>query len=171
MVQNIPVEQPTFSIKTESAEQTGHVGSILGRLLLPGDFIALTGPLGAGKTCFARGILKGAGVPGHPASPSFTIVFEYEGRIPLYHMDMYRLHDPSELLQIGYDEYFYGDGACIVEWAEQVLPYLPEERLDVDIRYAGEHGRFLTFLAFGARHARILEQLEKEVEQYLGSRD
>jgi len=138
---------------------------------LPGDFIALTGPLGAGKTCFARGVLKGAGVPGYPASPSFTIVFEYEGRIPVYHMDVYRLHDPSELLHIGYDEYFYGDGACIVEWADQVLPCLPKDRLCVDIRYAGEHGRILTFLAFGARHARILKLLGKEVEEYFSSGD
>lgn len=113
----------------------------LGERLQAGDVLTLEGDLGAGKTTFSKGLGQGLGVKRTINSPTFTIVKEYEGRIPLYHIDAYRLEDSEE--DIGFEEYFQGDGVTVVEWAQFIQEYLPERRLDLTITYLDESGRFI----------------------------
>ena len=106
-------------LRSASPEVTLALGERLGRLLQPGDVVLLSGALGAGKTALTQGIARGLGVAGPVSSPTFTILKEHEGRIPLYHFDLYRIEDPDELEALGFDDYFYGDGVSVVEWAER----------------------------------------------------
>ena len=118
---------------SNSAEETEALGAELAVRLRPGDVVAYTGDLGAGKTAFTRGIARGLGIPEGVTSPTFTIVNEYEGgRLPLFHFDLYRLGDPEELFDIGWG------GVCAVEWSENVADALEDEPIRVDIR-RGEH--------------------------------
>ena len=146
---------------TESAAKTVECGEILGRLLEPGDFIAMTGDLGSGKTQFARGVALGLGVAAATAvtSPTFTILNEYSGRIPFYHFDLYRLHGDDDVIELGFDEYFHGRGVCLVEWAERLRVELPEERLILSMSADGETSRRLVLEARGGRYERLLDQL------------
>jgi tRNA threonylcarbamoyladenosine biosynthesis protein TsaE len=105
--------------KTGGAEETQKVGMELGARLVPGTVVGLIGALGSGKTCLAQGICRGLGVEEYVTSPSFVLIHEYEGRLPVYHFDLYRLRDAEALFDLGYEEYFYGDGVCLVEWAER----------------------------------------------------
>jgi tRNA threonylcarbamoyladenosine biosynthesis protein TsaE len=131
-------------IITNNAEETELIGERLASLLEAGDVLTLEGDLGAGKTTFTKGIAKGLGVSRTVNSPTFTIVKEYEGRLPLYHMDVYRLEDSDE--DIGFDEYFNGGGVSVVEWAQFIEDYLPINRLDIRIKYNGD-SRILEFLS------------------------
>ncbi len=146
---------------TSSPEETAGVGQKLGGLLLAGDVICLNGELGAGKTKFAQGVARGLGVESPVKSPSFTLIHEYRGRLPFYHMDVYRLNDPLELEDLGYEEYFYGDGVTLLEWADQVRGLLPDERLDIyiDRRPEGEDCRELKVKPKGERYRRLVEEL------------
>jgi tRNA threonylcarbamoyladenosine biosynthesis protein TsaE len=149
------------SIVTKSGAETIELGARLGRLLAPGDFIALVGELGAGKTQFAKGIAAGLEVdPGTPVtSPTYTILNIYQGRLPLYHFDLYRLHGAEEVADLGFEEYFYGKGACVVEWAERLGEELPEQVLTVSLSHAGVDERRVTFAATGPRPAQLLQEL------------
>lgn len=106
-------------LRSASLTQTHRLGQALGKLLLAGDTILLEGALGAGKTALTQGIGKGLGVAGVINSPTFTILKEYVGRLPLYHFDLYRIEDPDEVYALGFEDYFGGDGVCVVEWAER----------------------------------------------------
>ena len=109
-----------FSLRSRSIDETLRLGSLLGELLLPGDIILLQGDLGTGKTAFTQGIGRGLGVSTTINSPTFTILKEYHAaRLPLYHFDLYRIDEPEELMTLGFDDYFSGDGVCVVEWAER----------------------------------------------------
>ena len=111
-----------------SAEYTTKIGEELAKNAKSGDVFCLKGDLGAGKTVFARGFAKGLGVSGEITSPTFSILNEYnEGRLYLYHFDLYRLKDPNELFGIGYEEYFYGDGVTLVEWPEHAKDLMPQD--------------------------------------------
>ncbi|MGI5933518.1 MAG: tRNA (adenosine(37)-N6)-threonylcarbamoyltransferase complex ATPase subunit type 1 TsaE [Lawsonibacter sp.] len=124
---------------SNSVEETEALGAQLAARLRPGDVVAYTGDLGAGKTAFTRGIARGLGIPERVTSPTFTIVNEYEGgRLPLFHFDMYRLGDPEELFDIGWEDYLARGGVCAVEWSENVAAALEDEPIRVDIR-RGEH--------------------------------
>lgn len=116
-----------MKFESNSPEETFRLGEKLGKEAKAGDVLCLDGDLGVGKTVFTQGFAKGLGVTDYVNSPTFTIVKEYEGRLPLYHFDMYRLGDESELLEIGYEEYFFGQGVCIIEWPERVPDLLPSE--------------------------------------------
>ncbi|MFG6117572.1 tRNA (adenosine(37)-N6)-threonylcarbamoyltransferase complex ATPase subunit type 1 TsaE [Halobacillus sp. MO56] len=131
----------SFKITSTSAQQTMELARKLGERLQAGDVLTLEGDLGAGKTTFSKGLGQGLGVKRTINSPTFTIVKEYEGRIPLYHIDAYRLEDSEE--DIGFEEYFQGDGVTVVEWAQFIQEYLPERRLDLTITYLDESGRFI----------------------------
>lgn len=121
-------------IETHSAEETAMAGEDFGRKAKAGEIYCLDGDLGVGKTVFTQGFAKGLGITEQVNSPTFTILQIYEtGRLPLYHFDVYRLGDPSELEGIGYEEYFYGDGVCLVEWGSQVEELLPPETRYVKI--------------------------------------
>ncbi len=120
---------------THSAEQTEHLGSLLALQLKPGDVIAYTGDLGAGKTAFTRGLARGLGIDGAVTSPTYTIVNEYlSGRMPLFHFDMYRLGSSDELFDIGWEDYLVRGGVCAVEWSENVDDVLDEDTIRIDIR-------------------------------------
>lgn len=124
---------------SNSVEETEALGMELAARLRPGDIVAYTGDLGAGKTAFTRGIARGLGIPEGVTSPTFTIVNEYEGgRLPLFHFDMYRLGDSEELFDIGWEDYLARGGVCAVEWSENVANALEDEPIRVDIR-RGEH--------------------------------
>jgi len=122
---------------TESVEETSKIGEQLGRLLNVGNIICLSGDLGAGKTAFTKGIAKGLGVEDYVTSPTYTIINEYQGRLPLYHFDVYRLNDVEEMYELGYEEYFFGDGVVVLEWADIVRDIIPRDRLWITILNTG----------------------------------
>ena len=120
---------------SNSVEETEALGAELAGRLEPGDVVAFTGDLGAGKTAFVRGLARGLGIPDRVTSPTFTIVNEYEGgRLPLFHFDMYRLGSSDELFDIGWEDYLARGGVCAVEWSENVDDALDEDAIRVDIR-------------------------------------
>ena len=130
-----------MTIITNSETETIREGEKLGRTLMPGAIIALFGELGAGKTAFTRGLAAGLGVSSSISSPTFTIVNEYPGKIPLFHFDMYRLESENELFDIGWDEYLERGGVCAVEWSEKVPHAFPPETITVKIKNPGNNTR------------------------------
>nr|WP_069997272.1 tRNA (adenosine(37)-N6)-threonylcarbamoyltransferase complex ATPase subunit type 1 TsaE [Cellulosilyticum sp. I15G10I2] len=112
--------------ETLSEEQTLEQGYQLGKQARAGEVYCLIGDLGVGKTVFSKGFAKGLGIEEHITSPTFTIIQEYEGNMPLYHFDMYRIEDIDELEMIGYEDYFFGQGVCLVEWANNVKEVIPK---------------------------------------------
>ena len=145
---------------SESEAQTEQLGRLLGQTLQPGSVVGLVGELGAGKTCLARGVARGLDVPPdlHVASPTFTLVNEYAGRLPLYHVDLYRLGDPDELLEIGLDEYYRGEGACLVEWFDQFPDEVPPEHLLIIMEVTGDEHRRLHLEPHGETHLALAER-------------
>lgn len=127
-------------IRTYAAQETCSAGKRLGGILQQGDVVCLSGDLGTGKTAFTQGLAEGLGITGYITSPTFTLVNEYRGRLPLYHFDVYRIADPEEMLEIGFEEYLYGDGVVVVEWAELVQEVLPSRRVWVTLRKDLETG-------------------------------
>ncbi|MCR5127031.1 MAG: tRNA (adenosine(37)-N6)-threonylcarbamoyltransferase complex ATPase subunit type 1 TsaE [Lachnospiraceae bacterium] len=128
-------------IETNSAEETFALGKKLGEAAVAGAVFTLNGDLGVGKTVFAQGFAEGLGITGTVNSPTFTILQVYEeGRLPLYHFDVYRIEDPEEMYEVGFDDYLYGQGVCLIEWAEMVAEMLPEDYTAVTIAKAPEKG-------------------------------
>jgi len=147
-------------IVSDSVKQTTLIGRALGLLLEPGDVIALIGDLGAGKTCLTRGVALGMGAnPDFVTSPTFVLINEYQGFIPLYHFDAYRLRGADDMYALGSDEYFSGNGACLVEWADRVEEALPDEHLRITIEIAGPAARRIRIEARGPRYCRLLDEL------------
>ena len=121
-------------IETENPEETIALGQKIGRAATPGQVYTLTGDLGVGKTVFTQGVASGLGITEPVNSPTFTIVQVYEeGRLPFYHFDVYRIGDIEEMEEIGYDDYFFGEGICLIEWAELIKEILPENRISITI--------------------------------------
>lgn len=118
---------------SNSAEETFRLGEKTGREARPGDIYCLDGDLGVGKTVFTQGLARGLSVEDYVNSPTFNIVKEYEGRLPLYHFDLYRIGDPSEMEEIGYEDYFYGHGVTVIEWPERAEELIPEEAVRIRI--------------------------------------
>ncbi len=128
-------------IETFSREETAALGRQLGEQAEAGGVYCLIGDLGTGKTVFTQGFAAGLGVEGPVNSPTFTIVQEYMGsRMPLYHFDVYRLEEPEEMDEIGFDEYLFGEGVCLIEWAERIREILPERRTEIRIEKDPEKG-------------------------------
>ena len=124
----------SFHIIVSKEEDTIKVGEILGGLLEPRSIVALKGELGAGKTVLVKGIARGLKAEEEPNSPTFVIMNAYEGRIPLYHFDLYRISGIDELEGIGYEDYFFDSGVCVIEWADRVEEILPEEAIKIEIK-------------------------------------
>jgi len=124
---------------SHSVTETEAIGEALAKTLKGGDVVAYYGDLGAGKTAFTRGLARGLGCTGRVSSPTFTIVNEHEGRLPLFHFDMYRLSDEEELFDIGWEDYLCRGGICAVEWSERVSGALPEDAITVTIERHNEH--------------------------------
>lgn len=126
-------------IHIKNENETRQFGEELARSLKPGDVIALIGDLGTGKTTLTKYIARELGIMQAITSPTFTIICEYKsGRLPLYHFDVYRLNSPDEMLELGYEEYFFGDGVCIVEWADKIEELLPDDAKTIRITFPGQ---------------------------------
>jgi tRNA threonylcarbamoyladenosine biosynthesis protein TsaE len=150
--QNLPYE-----LTTRSAAETQEIGARLAQFLQPGYIVLLEGNLGAGKTTFTKGLARGLGIDGYVNSPTFTLVNEYAGRLPLYHMDCYRLENGQEAIAFGIEEYLYGDGVCVIEWYERIADILPAEWLKIRLAHVTEDERQLSFEANGTRFSELLE--------------
>ena len=129
---------------SQSPEETISFGEKIGSCLKPGDILALQGTLAAGKTTITKGIARGLGVSETVTSPTFTLISEYTGTVPLYHMDMYRLGSIQEFNDLGTEELLYGSGVCIIEWSERILSELPESTIQISIDIIGEEKRTIT---------------------------
>lgn len=128
-------------IETTTREETLAFGVKIGKQALPGMVICVDGDLGAGKTVLAQGIAKGLGVTEPVVSPTFTIIQEYwDGRLPFYHFDAYRIEEPEEMYEVGFEDYFYGGGVCMIEWAELIRELLPEEYVHITIEKQMDKG-------------------------------
>ena len=149
-----------MNINLNNLEETREFGEKLAKLLKAGDVICLNGDLGAGKTTLSKSIGQSLGVKEYITSPTFTLINEYEGRIPLYHFDVYRLNSYEELEDLGAEEYFYGNGVCLIEWAENIIDDLPQERLEVWITRGDlDSQRKVILKPFGHRYKTLVEEL------------
>lgn len=148
-------------IESRSAEETLRTGAELGRRLQPGDALLLTGDLGAGKTTLTQGVAQGLDVAERPRSPTFVMATEYRGRLPLYHLDLYRVEDLGELGDLGLDEYLNGDGVTVVEWADRAPPAFPERGVWIAMGVSGEDTRDITITCGDLRNAALAEWLEQ----------
>ncbi len=144
--------------QTKSASETIRLGRNLGSLLLPGDIVALVGELGSGKTQFIKGLAAGVGVrkPTYISSPSFTLINEHLGKVPFYHIDLFRLKSEKEAEELGLEEYFQGEGITAIEWADKIPSLLPQEILWISIRYTGEHTRSFEIIGKGKRYEQLI---------------
>ncbi len=147
----------TYTWTFHGTVETQQFAEHLAAYLRAGDVIALEGTLGAGKTTFTQGLARGLGVKGVVNSPTFTIIKEYAGRLPLYHMDVYRIE--ADVADLGLDEYFYGEGVCVVEWASLIEPALPDERLTVTLAADGGDVRTCRLAPKGKRYEELCEEL------------
>jgi len=132
---------PPAEIVSASAEATEAAGERLGRTLRPGAVVALTGELGAGKTCFVQGLVRGLGAAVRATSPTFVLVNEYKGRVPVHHVDAYRTDSMTELMDLGLLEMFGGEGVTLIEWADKLTPLLPPDTIHVHIAGVGDEPR------------------------------
>lgn len=153
-----------LEIVSHSPEQTQAIGRVIGEHAAPGDIFLLVGGLGAGKTCLTQGIVWGLGAEEYARSPTFVLVSHYQGRLPLYHMDLYRLDTAAEVADLGLDEYLLGNGVCVVEWAEKAASLFPERHLLVRIEYLDETSRRLTLSAADERYAEVLDALKANAD-------
>lgn len=157
---SLDIDMSHLELTSHSPEQTQELGAQLGRLALPGDILLLVGRLGSGKTCLTKGIARGLDIKDYVLSPSFVIVRELCGRLRLYHIDLYRLDQTAEIAELGLDEYLYGKGVCVVEWAEKGLSELAAEHLLIEIDYLADTERRLKFKAGGQSYRDRLTQLK-----------
>jgi tRNA threonylcarbamoyladenosine biosynthesis protein TsaE len=149
-----------LELTSRSPEQTQQLGIRIGELAQPGDIFLLVGSLGTGKTCLTQGIAWGLGIEEYTMSPSFVIVRELYGRLPLYHIDLYRLDHLEEIAELGLDDYLYGNGVCVVEWAEKGLNVLPTEHLLIEISYLTDTERSFQLKPSGKRYVEITARLK-----------
>jgi tRNA threonylcarbamoyladenosine biosynthesis protein TsaE len=151
----------SWSVLTRSPRQTMNWGSRLGRLLKGGEIIALIGELGSGKTCFVRGVTQGleVGKEAWIRSPTFTLINEYHGRLPVYHIDLYRVESRAQLEGLNLREYLYADGVSLIEWFEHLPADEVDEFLEVRVAYVDGNRRQLTFSPHGRRYEEIVEGL------------
>ncbi len=145
-----------WETRAGDAAATERLGELLGGLVRPGDVVLLWGDLGAGKTTFARGLARGAGVAEPVTSPTFTLLHEYQGRFPVYHCDLYRWREGEDLTELGLPEYLYGEGVTVVEWPERLGAWTPGSYLAVELHFAPE-GRRLAVRGAGERGSALAE--------------
>lgn len=149
-------------VQSQSTSETIRIGKQIGSQLHSGDVVALVGELGTGKTHFIKGLASGAGVKRsrYITSPSFTLIHEYQGKIPFYHVDLYRLKTEKEAEGLGLEEYLQGGGITAVEWADKIPAHLPEQMLWIEIRFTGAHTRSIEIRAKGKRYEEIVQGFE-----------
>ena len=152
----------SLTLCTASPEQTRQLGRAVGERAQAGDVFLLSGPLGAGKTCFTQGIALGLGVEGYVRSPTFVLMTRHHGRLTLHHIDLYRIGSPAEAWDLGLDEQLFDRGVCVIEWAERAEELFPLDALWLDISYAGadrENSREITFDTEASRFDPLLSEL------------
>jgi tRNA threonylcarbamoyladenosine biosynthesis protein TsaE len=152
-----------LSLISNSIDETQRIGKRLGELAQASDLILLVGELGTGKTCLTQGIALGLGIGDYITSPSFVLIREYQGRLPLYHIDLYRLDKTEEILDLGLDDYLSGQGVCVVEWADKALDLFPKERLLITLYHLDETRRALHLEARGQRYKDMLSLMGKSL--------
>jgi tRNA threonylcarbamoyladenosine biosynthesis protein TsaE len=135
---------PRRTLRSHTPAETQAIGERLGASLRPGAVVACTGELGAGKTCFLQGLARGLGVTGPVTSPTFVLVNQYRGRLPVYHLDAYRTGSLTELVDLGLEEMLHGDGVTVIEWADKLLPLLPARTIHVHLAGLGDEPREIT---------------------------
>ena len=140
--------------------ETQGIGEKLGQLAQPGDLYLLSGNLGAGKTSLTQGIARGLGSSDYALSPTFVLMRELRGRLPLYHIDLYRLDKIEEISGLGLDDYLCGRGVCVIEWAEKGLTVLPAEHLMIKIDYLSDNGRSFEIIPSGEHYQKLVKQLK-----------
>ncbi len=158
---------PGLQITSGSPEETEKLGASIGSLLQPGSFLALRGDLGCGKTCFTRGVVASlAPQNAHMvASPTYAIMNCYPGNTPVYHFDFYRLIGDDDIAELGFEEFFYGDGVCVVEWSERLAELQPLDVLTLLFENTGENQRLITITSSGQISDNVLEQLAEVLPQ------
>ena len=144
-------------------EDTQNIGRTLGAHAQPGHVFLLVGDLGAGKTCLTQGVLWGLGVDEYARSPSFVLVSQYRGRLTIYHIDLYRLGTPAEVGDLGLDEYLYGDGLCVVEWADRLPTLFLEDHLKIRIERLGQNQRRLAVSTNGPDYSGLMDAVRSGV--------
>jgi tRNA threonylcarbamoyladenosine biosynthesis protein TsaE len=154
-----PKKMEQLELISRSPFQTRRLGSRIGKLALPGDIILLVGSLGAGKTCLTHGIARGLGIKEYTPSPSFVLIREFHGRLPLYHIDLYRLDQIEEIAELGLDDYLYGSGVCVIEWAEKGLSLMPKEYLLIELSFLDNSERCLIFKPCGQHYLEMVAEL------------
>jgi len=156
----------SLTVDSDSPEQTNLLGCYLGELARSADVFLLVGELGAGKTCLVQGIAQGLAVKEHAFSPSFVLLREYHGRLPLYHIDLYRLEHVSEVADLGLEDYLYGDGVCVVEWADKGPGIVPHEGMHVSLHYVPDYQmrRSIILRPRGERYLELTDDLKRRAE-------
>ncbi|MBU1090800.1 MAG: tRNA (adenosine(37)-N6)-threonylcarbamoyltransferase complex ATPase subunit type 1 TsaE [Candidatus Omnitrophica bacterium] len=152
-----------MEIVSNSVHQTLRIGELLSKQINPGDIICLFGNLGSGKTVLTKGIGKGLGIRRDKViSSSFILIRPYtQSKIPLYHFDLYRLNKVKDILALGYEEYLYGKGLTVIEWAERLKRLMPRDFLKIELFFKTDSARSFKFSAFGSRYKRLLNSLKK----------
>ena len=151
-------------VKTRSYEETVEFGKKLGEILAPNDLICLSGDLGTGKTALTQGIAKSLGINSYITSPTFTIVNEHQGKYPLFHFDVYRIADPDEMFDIGFEEYLSSEGVSVIEWGELIRDILPNEIININVKKALEESldtRLIEVDFVGDRYSDYQKRLEE----------
>ena len=150
-------------IISRSVKQTLEIGRAIAGYLSRGDIVCLRGELGSGKTCLAKGIAWGLGIkPSRVVSPTFILIHRHDGgRMPLYHFDLYRLESPRDILDLGYEEYFYGDGLSVIEWPERLKYLLPKDALEIKLSIKGAKQRLFEFS--GASGRKLREKIYEDI--------
>ena len=148
---------------SRSADETKEIGRAIGGAVEAGTLVLLIGQLGAGKTTLTQGLADGLGVTAYTKSPSFVLVNEYQGRLPLFHMDLYRIDDPAEAWELGLDDYLGRDGVLAIEWADRATSIFPEDRLEILIEYVSDTERALSVTASGPVSAQALSGIPETV--------
>lgn len=158
---------PGLQITTGSPGETEQLGVSIGSLLQPGSFLALQGDLGGGKTCLTRGVVASLAPQSNNlvASPTYAIMNCYPGSTPVYHFDFYRLTCADDIAELGFEEFFYGDGVCVVEWSERLAGLMPDDVLTLLFEHAGDDRRLITITSSGKKSDNVLKQLPERLQQ------
>ena len=149
--------KPSVNLVLDNLAKTIHFGRHLGNRALAGDIFTLSGDLGSGKTTLTQAIGQGLTVPAdcYITSPTFSLLHEYPGRIPLYHMDLYRLTTGDEVAELGFEDYLYGNGLTVIEWPDRLQDLMPSSRLDIHLTFTGENSRLAVLTAYGNMEPRL----------------
>jgi len=149
-----------MNLISHSVKHTFNIGKTIAGYLDKGDIVCLFGELGSGKTVLTKGISSGLGVAKNKViSPTFVLIRQYKGRIPVYHFDLYRLDSPTDIFGLGYEEFFYDEGVCVIEWADRLKNLLPQEFLKIELFVKGAKTRLLNLTAQGRRYKALLKEI------------